>query len=151
MHQMQEKLKKYADEYLRLGNECIIQAHDNKAALANYDKALQLYPHHTEVLVRKGVTLHNEQAYELALKCFNEAVRLSPVLFKAVYNRGKTHLAMKHPAEAAADLDQATTLKPTHAKAHQLFGDALHALNKEEEATIHWALAARLREEKGKV
>ena len=151
MHQMQEKLKKYADEYLRLGNECIIQAHDNKAALANYDKALQLYPHHTEVLVRKGVTLHNEQAYELALKCFNEAVRLSPVLFKAVYNRGKTHLAMKHPAEAAADLDKATTLKPTHAKAHQLFGDALHALNKEEEATIHWALAARLREEKGKV
>ncbi len=151
MYQIQEGLKTYADEYLRLGNECITQAHDNHAALANYEKALQLYPRHTEVLVRKGVTLHNEQAYEQALECFNEAIRLSPVLFKAVYNRGKTHLAMKHPAEAAADLDKATSLKPKHAKAHQLFGDALHALSKEEEAVIHWELAARLREEKGKV
>lgn len=151
MYQMQEGLKKYADEYLRLGNECITQAHDNRAALANYEKALQLYPRHTEVLVRKGVTLHNEQAYEQALECFNEAIRLSPVLFKAVYNRGKTHLAMKHPAEAAADLDKATSLKPKHAKAHQLFGDALHALKKEDEAALHWELATRLREEKGKV
>lgn len=149
--QMQEGLKKYADEYLRLGNECITQAHDNKAALANYNKALQLYPQHTEALVRKGVTLHNEHNYEQALECLNEAVRISPILFKAVYNRGKTYLAMKRPAEAAADLDKATSLKPKHAKAHQLFGDALYALKKEEEADIHWEIARRLREEKENV
>lgn len=151
MRQMQEGLKKYADEYLRLGNECITQAHDNKAALANYDKALQLYPQHTEALVRKGVTLHNEQNYEQALECFNEAVRICPILFKAVYNRGKNYLAMKRPAEAASDLDKATSLKPKHAKAHQLFGDALYALKKEEEAEIHWEIARRLREEKENV
>lgn len=151
MRNMQEGMKTYADEYLRLGNECITQAHDNKAAIANYDKALQLYPQHTEALVRKGVTLHNEQEYELALECFNEAIRISPILFKAVYNRGKSYLALKRPAEAIADLDKATTLKPRHAKAHQLFGDALYALKKEEEAAIHWEIAARLREEKGKV
>lgn len=151
MRQMQEGLKKYADEYLRLGNECITQAHDNKAALANYDKALQLYPQHTEALVRKGVTLHNEHNYEQALECFNEAVRISPILFKAVYNRGKNYLAMKRPAEAASDLDKATSLKPKHAKAHQLFGDALYALKKEEEAEIHWEIARRLREEKENV
>lgn len=151
MRQMQEAQKKYADEYLRLGNECIVQAHDSRAALANYDKALQFYPHHTEVLVRKGVTLHNECQYEQAIDCFNEAIRISPILFKAVYNRGKTHLAMKHPAEAASDLDKATSLKPKHAKAHQLFGEALHALKKEEEAEIHWEIARRLREEKNNV
>lgn len=151
MRHMQEGLKKYADEYLRLGNECITQAHDNKAALANYDKALQLYPQHTEALVRKGVTLHNEQNYEQALECFNEAVRISPILFKAVYNRGKNYLAMKRPAEAASDLDKATSLKPKHAKAHQLFGNALYALKKEEEAEIHWEIARRLREEKENV
>ena len=151
MRQVQEGLKKYADEYLRLGNECITQAHDNKAALANYDKALQLYPQHTEALVRKGVTLHNEHNYEQALECFNEAVRISPILFKAVYNRGKNYLAMKRPAEAASDLDKATSLKPKHAKAHQLFCDALYALKKEEEAEIHWEIARRLREEKENV
>lgn len=148
MRQQRESLKKYADEYLRLGNECITQAHDSHAALANYDKALQLYPAHTEVLVRKGVTLHNEHEYEAAIRCFNEAVRLSPTLFKAVYNRGKTLLAQKRPAEAAADLDKATTLKPRHAKAHQLFGDALYALKKEDDAVLHWEIAERLRAEK---
>lgn len=148
MRQQREALKKYADEYLRLGNECITQAHDSHAALANYDKALQLYPQHTEVLVRKGVTLHNEHEYEAAIRCFNEAIRLSPTLFKAVYNRGKTLLAQKRPAEAAADLDKATTLKPKHAKAHQLFGDALYALKKEDEAALHWEIAERLRDEK---
>jgi tetratricopeptide (TPR) repeat protein len=148
MRQQRESLKKYADEYLRLGNECITQAHDSHAALANYDKALQLYPAHTEVLVRKGVTLHNEHEYEAAIRCFNEAVRLSPTLFKAVYNRGKTLLAQKRPAEAAADLDKATTLKPRHAKAHQLFGDALYALKKEDDAALHWEIAERLRAEK---
>ena len=148
MRQQRESLKKYADEYLRLGNECITQAHDSHAALANYDKALQLYPTHTEVLVRKGVTLHNEHEYEAAIRCFNEAVRLSPTLFKAVYNRGKTLLAQQRPAEAAADLDKATTLKPRHAKAHQLFGDALYALKKEDDAALHWEIAERLRAEK---
>ena len=148
MRQQRESLKKYADEYLRLGNECITQAHDSHAALANYDKALQLYPQHTEVLVRKGVTLHNEHEYDAAIRCFNEAIRLSPTLFKAVYNRGKTLLAQKCPAEAAADLDKATTLKPKHAKAHQLFGDALYALKKEDEAALHWEIAERLRDEK---
>ena len=140
MRQVQEGLKKYADEYLRLGNECITQAHDNKAALANYDKALQLYPQHTEALVRKGVTLHNEHNYEQALECFNEAIRISPILFKAVYNRCKNYLAMKRPAEAASDLDKATSLKPKHAKAHQLFGDALYALKKEEFITKMWSV-----------
>ena len=146
---MREGLKTYADEYLRLGNECITQAHDSRAALANYNKALQLYPTHTEVLVRKGVTLYNDGYYEEALECFHEAVRLSPILFKAVYNRGKCYLKMKQPLEAAADFDKATTLKPKHAKAHQLFGDALHILKKEDEAAIHWEIATRLREEKG--
>jgi tetratricopeptide (TPR) repeat protein len=65
-----------------------------------------------------------------------------------VYNRGKTLLAQKRPAEAAADLDKATTLKPRHAKAHQLFGDALYALKKEDDAALHWEIAERLRAEK---
>ena len=44
MRAQQEYLKKYAREYLLMGNECITQAHDARAALANYDKALELYP-----------------------------------------------------------------------------------------------------------
>ncbi len=150
MRLQQEELKQYADEYVHMGNECIIQAHDSRAALANYEKALRLYPKHLDAWVRKGVTLHDEQSYPEAIECFNEALRLSPLLFKAVYNRGKSYLAMNKMDEATADFDKATSIRPKHAKAHQLFGDALCALGKEEEAEIHWAIAKQLQNLKRK-
>ena len=43
-HERRETLKKYAYEYYLLGNECITKAHDTRAALANFDKALALDP-----------------------------------------------------------------------------------------------------------
>ena len=52
--------------------------------------------------------------------------------------------------EATADFDKATSIRPKHAKAHQLFGDALCALGKEEEAEIHWAIAKQLQNLKRK-
>ncbi len=148
MSTQQEELKQYADEYLQMGNECITHAHDELAALANYNKALRLYPRHTDAWVRKGVTLHNRHEYEEAIGCFNEAFRLSPALFKAVYNRGRSYLAMNCIEEAVADFDKATSLRPHHAKAHQLFGDALHVSGEEEKAELHWEIARRLRKEK---
>mgnify|MGYP003215302404 CR=1 FL=1 len=47
-----------------------------------------------------------------------------------------------------ADFDKAVSLKPEHAKAHELFGDALSRSGKEEEAAIHWAIAETLREKR---
>ena len=39
MREQQERIRQYAHEYLLMGNECITQAHDIRAALANYDKS----------------------------------------------------------------------------------------------------------------
>ncbi|MBQ8593609.1 MAG: tetratricopeptide repeat protein [Bacteroidaceae bacterium] len=150
LHQQQERLRHFADEYLLLGNECITQARDELAAIANYDKALQLYPRHTDALVRKGVTLHDLKRYHEALACFNQAIKLSPALFKAVYNRGKTHYALQDYDGAIADFDKATTLKPDHAKAHELLGKTLHAQGLEEEALVQLKIANLLRENKKK-
>ena len=150
MHEQRKSLEKYAKEYYQMGNECITQAHDANAAIANYDKAIELYPTYTDAWVRKGMTLFNEKEYYEAEVCLNEAVRLSPMLFKAVYNRGKIRLALDNAEGALGDLDRSISLKPEHPKAHELFGDALMKVGKEEEATIHWAIAERLREKKKK-
>ena len=150
MYDQRKSLEKYAKEYYQMGNDCITQAHDTYAAIANYDKAIELYPTFTDAWVRKGITLFNIKDYYEAEVCLNEAVRLSPMLFKAVYNRGKIRLALDNTEGALGDLDRAITLKPEHPKAHELFGDALMKAGKEEEATIHWALAERLREKKKK-
>ena len=148
--QQQERLKTYAEEYCRMGNECITLAHDSKAALANYDKALDLCPTLVEAWIRKGVTLHDEKNYHDAAHCFNEAVRLSPRLFKAVFNRGKNRLILGDIEGAASDLDRATTLKPEHIRAHELYGDALSRAGKTDEAALQWAIAEELREKKRK-
>lgn len=149
-HTQRKNLEKYAQEYYLMGNECITQAHDSQAALANYDKAIELNPLHTDAWVRKGITLYNCRNYYEASTCFNEAVRISPTSFKAVYNRGKNRLALKDLEGAMGDFDRAISLKPEHPKAHDLLGDTLMQAGKEEEAALQWAIAERLREKKSK-
>ena len=150
MHEQRKNLEKYAKEYFQMGNDCITQAHDAQAAIANYNKAIELYPQYTDAWVRKGITLYNEKDYYEAEVCLNEAVRLSPASFKALYNRGKIRLALNNLDGALGDLDRAISLKPEHPKAHELFGDALVKIGKEEEAALQWAIAERLREKKSK-
>ena len=145
MAAQQKNLQKYAREYLLMGNECITQAHDSRAALANYDKALELYPAYVDVWIRKGNTLFNNKEYFDAENCFTQAIRLAPAEFKAVYNRGKLRLKTDNIEGAIADLDKATTFKPEHAAAHELFGDALMKAGKETEAALQWRIAEELR------
>ena len=145
-----QSLQKYAREYYQMGNECITQAHDVRAAMANYDKALELYPDYVDVWVRKGITLSNELQYGEAEECFNKAVKLSPIEFKGFYNRGKLRLKTENVEGALADFDKATTLKPEHAAAHELFGDALLKVGKEDLASIQWRIAEELKKKKKK-
>ncbi|GAE82341.1 AAA family ATPase [Bacteroides reticulotermitis] len=148
MNEQQERLKTYAREYLLMGNECITQAHDARAALANYDKALELYPEYVDAWIRKGITLFNDKQLFEAENCFNTAVHLRPTEFKAVYNRGKLRFQTENNEGALADLDKATSLKPEHAGAHELFGDVLMKTGKETEAAIQWRIAEELRKKK---
>lgn len=145
MATQQKQLRRYALEYVLMGNECITQAHDARAAIANYDKALNLDPDCMDAWIRKGITLFNEEKYFDAENCFNKAVHLRPTDFKAIYNRGKLRLQLDNTDGALADLDKATSLKPEHAGAHKLFGDALQKAGKEDEAALQWRIAEELK------
>lgn len=145
MNEQQKRLQTYAREYYLMGNESITTGHDSRAAIANYNKALELYPEYVDAWIRKGITLFNDGNYHEAEECLNHAVKLRPAEFKAVYNRGKLRLKQNNTEGAIADLDKATSLKPEHAGAHELFGDALMQAGKELEAALHWRLAEELR------
>lgn len=145
-----ELMRQYASEYYELGNVSILQAHNARAAIANYDKALSLYPEYVDAWIRKGITLQDLADDENALRCFNRAAELSPANFKVYFNRGKNHLSCGRTEQAVADFDKAVSIKPEHARAHELFGDALSRSGKEEEAAIHWAIAENLRKKKSK-
>lgn len=150
MQAQRKNLEKYAHEYYLMGNECITKARDVRAALANYDKAIELSPGYTDAWVRKGVTLFDDGRIDEARECLEQAVRLRPNEFKAIYNRGKLRLHTGDTEGALADLDKATSLKPQHAGAHEWFADTLERCGKETEAEIHRHIAAEIKRRKNK-
>lgn len=148
MQQSQEMLNDLAKEYYSMGNMCITEAQNAKAAIANYDKALKLNPKYIDAWIRKGATLDSTGDYHEACACFNQAIELSPGSFKAYYNRGKCRMNQNLIEEAIADFDKATSLSPKNASAHERFGEALAKAGKEEEAELQFAIAAQLRKNK---
>lgn len=145
MHEQKAVLHKYAEEYYLLGNECIVSYKDTRAALANFNKALDLDPNYIDAWVRKGVTLYDSGDYYDADICFNKAIDISPISFKALYNRGKNRIAMNDPELAITDLSKASTLKPKHAACHEYLSQAYTSIGNEEMAAQHLMIARQIR------
>lgn len=135
------KFADMSDEYYQMGNECMLKLKDPKAALANYDKALFLNPDNVEALVRKGVTLYDMNEFMEAEKALDQAVRLSPMLFKAVYNRGKNRLRLGNSEGALTDLLKAVSLRPNHRMANEYLGDAYSKIGEMQLAMKFWNIA----------
>jgi tetratricopeptide (TPR) repeat protein len=57
-----------------MGNECLYHAHNTRAALANYDKAIELNPRHADAYVQKGISLQNDGQNNEALTAYNRAI-----------------------------------------------------------------------------
>jgi len=138
-------LHKYAEEYYLLGNECIVSYKDTRAALANFNKALELDPIYVDVWVRKGVTLYDMGDYYEADLCFNKAVSLSPLLFKALYNRGKNRIALEEYELAITDLLKASQVKPENAACHEYLAQAYSQIGNEELSVKHLTIAREIR------
>ncbi len=145
LHQLRESQKEYAREYFLMGNECITTAHDPRAALRNFDKALTLDPDYVDAWVRKAVTLMDMDKDFEAQTCLNTAVRLSPLSFKARYNRSKCHIRLKNWDEALSDMLKAVSIKPKHAPAHDYLAEIFSHLGDEEQAEQHREIAEKLR------
>ncbi len=148
LYNKEQQLKEYAYEYYLLGNECITKAKDSRAALANFNKALNLDPLLVDAWVRKGITLLDMNETNEAAKCLNEAVRLSPRSFKALYNRGKLRQQNKDYEEALSDLLRAAAIKPQNPTVHDRISDILSVLGKDELAEKYRIKAEKIRRKK---
>jgi tetratricopeptide (TPR) repeat protein len=150
LKEQQDACREFAHEYYLMGNECVTKAHDARAALRCFDKALKLYPEYTDALVRKGITLMElGEDYE-AMKCMNEAVKASPSTFKPRYNRGKLLLQTNHYEEALSDFLKAEQFKPEHAATHDYLSEIYYHLGDEDSALRHQEIAEQLRRNRHK-
>lgn len=145
MLEQRKALHKYAEEYYLLGNECIVSYKDTRAGLANFKKALELDPTYVDAWVRMGVTHYDLKDYYEADVCFNKAVSLSPMLFKALYNRGKNRIAMEEYELAITDLSRASGIKVDHAACHEYLAQAYANIGSEEMAQRHLMIAREIR------
>lgn len=141
LREQEEKLKVLAHEYFVMGNECIYQANSFKAAIANYNKAINLDATFVDAWIKRGVAHLRQKEYSEALRDLNEAVRLSPAYFPAIYNRGQIFFQMELFQEAVNDLSHATRLDEQNWKAYKLLGDAYSRLGEEENALMAWEMS----------
>lgn len=143
----QEQLNKCAEEYYSLGENCL-EMDEPEAAIANFNKALNLNPMYVDAYVARGMTESRCGKLNDAVGSFNKALSINPIHFKAIYQRGKAFLALGNLDAAAADADKATSLKEDNIPAHELFADILTRQEKLMEASIHYAIVEQLKAKK---
>lgn len=140
-------LNDYAEEYYRLGLDCL-EMNEPKSAVTNFDKAIRMNPRHVDAMVSKARTQLDMGRLRDSLDTINMALSISPLHFKALYSRGKIHYALQDYEAALSDLDRCVRLKKTNISAHQLLGNVYSAMGDEEQAALMWAIAERLRKMK---
>jgi predicted O-linked N-acetylglucosamine transferase (SPINDLY family) len=104
------------------------------AALASYDRALELEPDLFAAHFNRAVTLQELQRPTEALACYERTLELKPSFVTALYNRAVLLAALHRPAEALTAYDRCLKAAPNHAEALSNRGALLMELKRPEEA-----------------
>lgn len=84
----------------------------HKAAIDDFNRAVQLFPEYAPVYNNRGNTLLNLGLVEEAIKDFNRAIALAPGYAAAYNNRASAMLKLGRGADAVQDFTQAVRLMP---------------------------------------
>ena len=117
----------------------------NDAALANFDRALNLRPDSAQAHFNRGNVLPKLKRHDEAVASFDRAIDLRPDFAMAYSNRGNVLQTLKRYEEAVANYDRAVGLQPGYAVAHFNRGNALQQLKRFEEAVASYDRALALR------
>jgi len=85
---------------------------DTKAAIADFDSAIAVYPNFAAAYYEKGAALLKTNDLDNAVVAFVKAIQLKPDYEIAFINRGNAYLAKGEPDRAIADYSEAIQLDP---------------------------------------
>jgi tetratricopeptide (TPR) repeat protein len=114
-------------------------------ALAEYDKAIGLDPHHAEALYSRGLLYQSQRQHELAITDFGSANGLTPQQAEPLLARAISYLAMDKFNEAAADLDEAAQADPQNAQIWTTRGIAYERLGDKAKAAASYGRTLAIR------
>jgi len=115
------------------------------AALASYDRALNVRPDAVAAHIDRGALLEKFNRHREALASFDRALSLQPTYAAAHYNRGNVLQDLGCCEEAVASYDRALALRPDLARALSNRGNALQKLKRFADAVASYDRAIALR------
>ncbi|WP_293070037.1 tetratricopeptide repeat protein [Okeania sp. SIO2B3] len=90
---------------------------NQQAAIAAYDKAIQLNPDEEEYYYKRGNAYYNLENYQEAIADYSKVINLNPSHVNANFNRGTARYDTQDYAGAINDFTQVLRLKPQDAEA----------------------------------
>jgi tetratricopeptide (TPR) repeat protein len=111
---------------------------EHESALANYELALTIHPHHAEALSNRGNTLKALKRLEDALESYDRALALQPDYVLALTNRGAVLFDLKRYDQALESYNRALAIRPDHADAFYNRAGVLHALKRYDQAVANY-------------
>jgi protein O-GlcNAc transferase len=120
------------------------QARGNLAEAARLYRQILASAPAPEVMVNYGNVLGRLGNRAEALAQFDQALKLNPGLFEALFNRANLMLELKRPAEALSNYDQVLAVRQDFASVWNNRGTALRSLQRLDEALASFQRAALL-------
>lgn len=143
-------LEHLAMEYVEMGEQCRLEGWDMEAALANFDKALTLYPAYGLAHIARGKALTAMHQYDSAMDAFRAALALDQQDWHACLEAGMLATSTGDIADALDLLLQALKIAPKEPKIHDAAADAYEKSGDEENARMHRLRAQKLRARRNK-
>ena len=95
------------------------------AAVAAYQKAIQLNPNDADAYYNLGIALSDQKKLDAAVAAYQKAIQLNPNYALAYYNLGNALSKQKKLDAAVAAYEKAIQLNPNYALAYYHLGNAL--------------------------
>ena len=143
-------LSQLADEFVQLGLTSLDEGWDYTAALANFDKALHIFPSHYEALLGRSRALEAAGDSEAALDALATAAALLPKRHEAFYRAGAILLSRGDTGQSLVMLKKARKAAPSRAEVYDLLADACEAAGDPDQSARYRAQAGRLRSRRKK-
>jgi len=125
--------------------QALAKSGKTEEALAEFDKAITIDPHHAEALYNRGLLYQRERQHQLAVADLTSAHGLTPLRAEPLLARAISYLAMDKPTEAAADLDEAVQADPQSAQSWTTRGLAYERLGDKDKARASYGRALAIR------
>ncbi|MBD2041088.1 CHAT domain-containing protein [Microcoleus sp. FACHB-672] len=110
------------------------QAGNLDAALASYNRALEIEPTYHDAWSNRGSVLGELGRFEEALLCYNRAIEIEPASHIVWINKGTVLRELGRPEEALPCYNRAIEIEPAHHDAWNGKGNVLKNLGRPEEA-----------------